>query len=116
MHIVQTDHLVAARRTELILLNKKERRLEDAVFQWDNRGKMEESEKTEKYLDLARQQKKKMLWNMRVTEIPFEVGERGIIPKGLEKWLEELKIRRRSEIIQIRLECSEEELRSSRFG
>ena len=60
--------------------------------------KMKESEKIDKYLDLARELKK--LWNMTVTVVPIMVGALGTVPKGLEKRLEELEIRRRIEPIQ----------------
>ena len=38
----------------------------------DNRVKMKEGGKKDKYLDLARELKK--LWNMKVTVIPFVIG------------------------------------------
>ena len=54
---------------------------------------MKESEKINKYLDLARDLKK--LWNMKVTVMPIVVGVLGMAPKGLERRLEELEIRGR---------------------
>ena len=47
---------------------------------------MKESEKIDKYLDLARELRK--LWNMMATVVPMEVGALGTIPKGLAKPLE----------------------------
>ena len=45
----------------------------------------------DKFLDLARELKN--LLNMKVTVIPIVVGALGMVPKGLEKRLEELGIR-----------------------
>ncbi len=52
---------------------------------------MKESEKKDKYLDLARELKK--LRNMKVTVIPIAVGALGTVPKFTEKILEELETR-----------------------
>ena len=60
--------------------------------------KIKESEKTKKYLDLARELKKKM-WNMQVTVIPIVVSVVGMVPKGLERGLEQLEIGRRIKTI-----------------
>ena len=62
---VQTDHIIPARRPDLILFNKKKRicKFFDFVFPADHRISLKESEKNDKYLDLARELKK--LWNMK---------------------------------------------------
>ena len=59
---------------------------------------MKESEKIDKYLDLARELKK--LWNMKVKVVPIVIGALGTIPKALEKSLDKLEIRGRIETIQ----------------
>ena len=41
---------------------------------------LKESEKRDKYLDLARELKK--LWNMKVTAIPIVIGALGTVTKG----------------------------------
>ena len=41
-----------------------------------------------------------MVWNMKVTVILIVTGALGTIPKGLVRWLEELKIGGRAETIQ----------------
>ena len=64
----------------------------------DHRVKLKESEKKDKYLDLARELKK--LWNMKVTIIPFVVGVFGTVTKGQEQGLEDVEIRGRVETIQ----------------
>ena len=52
----------------------------------------------DKYLDLARELKK--LWNMRVEVIPIVVRALGTVPINLEKRLEDLEIRGRTDTIQ----------------
>ena len=64
----------------------------------DLRVKLKESEKKDKYLDLARELKK--LWNMKVTFIPIVIGVLGIVTKVLIKGLEDLEIRGRVKTIQ----------------
>ena len=55
----------------------------------DHGVKIKESEKSDKYLDLARELQQR-LWNMKVT----------VIPKGLVKGLEDLEIVRQVETTQ----------------
>ena len=64
----------------------------------DHRINLKESEKKDKYLDLARELKK--LWNMKVTIVPIVIGALGTITKGLLKGLEDLEIGVRIETIQ----------------
>ena len=59
--------------------------------------KIKESEKIDKYLDFARELKK--LWNMKMMVVPIVVGALETVSKGLEKRLEELKIRERTDTI-----------------
>ena len=64
----------------------------------DHRINLKESEKKDKYLDLARELKK--LWNMKVTIVPIVVGALGTITKGLLKGLEDVEIGGRTETIK----------------
>ena len=64
----------------------------------DHRINLKESEKKDKYLNLARELKK--LWNMRVTILPIVIGALGTITKGLLKSLEDLEVGGRVETIQ----------------
>ena len=64
----------------------------------DHRIYLKESEKNDKYLDLARELKK--LWNMKVTTVPIVIGSLGTITKGLSKGLEDLEVGGRVETIQ----------------
>ena len=97
---IQTDHLIPAKRPDLIIINKKKRtcKIVDFAVPADHRIKLKECEKKDKYLDLARELKK--LWNMQVTIIPFVIGAFGTVTKRLLKGLEDLKVGGRVETIQ----------------
>ena len=58
----------------------------------DHRIKLKECEKKDKYLDLARELKKKKLWNMQVTIMPVVIGAFGTVTKGLLKGLKDLEV------------------------
>ena len=62
----------------------------------DNRIKLKECEKKDKYLDLARELKK--LWNMQLTIIP--IGAFRTVTKGLLMGLEDFEVGGRVETIQ----------------
>ena len=58
---IQTDHLILARRAELIVIKNNKKRtykIVDLVVPADHRIKLKESEKKDMYLDLSRELKK----------------------------------------------------------
>ena len=74
--------------------NKKKKKIckiVDFAISADHRIKLKECEKRDKYLDLARELKKK-LWNMKVTIILIMIGAFGTVTKGLLKGLEDLEV------------------------
>ena len=97
---ILTDHLIPARRPNLIVINKKERtcKIIDFAASADHRVTLKECEKKDKYLDLDRELKK--LWNMQVAIIPIVIGAFRTVTKGLLKGLEDLDVSGRVEIIQ----------------
>ena len=97
---IQTDHLIPARRPDLIIINKKKRtcKIVDFAVPSGHRIKLKECEKRDKYLDLARELKK--LWNMQVTIIPILIGAFGTVTEGLLKVLADLEVGGRVETIQ----------------
>ena len=97
---IQTDHLISGRKQDLIIINNKKRtyKILDFAVLADHKIKLRESEKKDKYLDLARELKK--LWNMDVTIIPIRIGAFGTVTKGLLKGLEDLEVGGRVETIQ----------------
>ena len=94
---IQTDHLISARWPDLVIVNnnkkKKERtsRTVGIVDQAAHRVKLKESENKDKYLDLAKEQKK--LWNRKETLLLIIIGALGRVTKGLVLELGDLKIR-----------------------
>ena len=98
---IHTDHLIPARRPDLIIINKKKKsicKIVDFAVPADHRINLKESEKKDKYLDLARELKK--LRNMKVTIVPIVIGALGTITKGLLKGLKDVKVGGRVETIQ----------------
>ena len=103
---IETDHLISARRPDLIIIDKKKKKerkkkickIVDFAVPADHRIKLKEGEKRDKYLDLARELK--ILWNMKVTIIPIVIGAFGTVTKGLLKGLEDLEFGGRVETIQ----------------
>ena len=97
---IQTDHLIPARRPDRIIINKKKRicKIVDFAVPVNHRINLKESEKKDKYLDLATELKK--LWNMKVTILPIVIDALGTITKGLLKDLEALAIGGRVETIK----------------
>ena len=94
---IQTDHLIPARRPDLIIINKQKKKkkkrtckIVDFAVPADHRIKLKEYEKRDKYLDLARELRK--LWNMQVTIIPIVIGAFGTVTKRLLKGLEDLEV------------------------
>ena len=72
---IQTDPLISARRPDLVIINKKEKKIckiVDFTVPADHRIKLKECEKRDKYLDLARELKK--LWNIKVIIILIVIG------------------------------------------
>ena len=59
---IHTDHLISARKPDLITINKKKRtcKIVDFAVPADHRIKLKECEKKDKYIDLARELKKTM--------------------------------------------------------
>ena len=80
---IQTDYLISARQPDLVIINMKKKtcRIVDFVVPADHRVKLKESEKKNKYLDLARGLKKP--WNMKVMFIPIVIGALGTVTYGL---------------------------------
>ena len=98
---IETDQLISARRPDHIIINNKKKRIwkiVDFAVPVNHRINLKESEKKDKYLDLARELKK--LWNVKVTIVPIVIGALGTITKELLKGLEDLELGRRVETIQ----------------
>ena len=102
---IQMDHLISARRTDLIIINNKKRRkkrkkrtcriVDFAVpanhsYNWKRLKR-----KISISILIGNWKKTQKLWNMKVTLISIVNGALGTITKRLIKWLEDLEIRGR---------------------
>ena len=80
---IRTDHCISARRPDLVIVNRK-RTCRIVVFAVaaDHRIKLKESKKRDKYLDLARELKKR--WNIKMKVIPMVICRLGTVRKGID--------------------------------
>ena len=89
---IQTDHVIEARKPDLVVVDKKRRtcKIIDFAVPGDSRIEEKEKEKIEKYQDLRRELQK--IWNVRVKIIPLVVGSLGSIPKQFGNRLKEIGV------------------------
>ena len=89
---IKTDHVIEARRPDLVVVDKKERICKIIDFAVPRESKTEEKEKNrmEKYQDLGREIQK--IWNVKVKIIPLVVGSLGAIPKQFGNRLKQIGI------------------------
>ena len=87
---IQTDHVIEARRPDLVLVDKKKRscKIIDFSVPGDSRIEEKEKDKIEKYQDLGRELEK--IWNIKVKIIV--VGSLGAIPKQFGNGLKQIGI------------------------
>ena len=77
---IQTDHVIEARRLNLVVVDKKRIcKIMDFVVPGDSRIEKKEKEKIEKYQDVRRELQK--IWIVRVKIIPLVVGSLGAIER-----------------------------------
>ena len=87
---IQTDHVIQARRPDLVFIDKKNKlcKIIDVAIPGDSRIESKEREKVEKYQDLAREMRK--LWNVKVEVIPIVLGSLGTLPLNLKIWMRKI--------------------------
>ena len=86
---IENDHVIAARRPDLIVVDKKERscKIIEFAFPGDNRIKEKEEDKIEKCQDLGRELQK--IWNVKVKILQLVAGSLGAIPKQFSNRLKQ---------------------------
>ena len=101
---IQTDPLISDRRQNLVLINKKKIKrkkrtcwIVDFAIPADQKLKLKESEKKEKYKDLGWELKN---YGTKVTVIQIVIGVLSTVTKGHGQDLEDLEIREQVEAIQ----------------
>ena len=89
---IQTDHVIEARRPDLVVVDKKERscKIIDFAVPGDSGIEEKEKDKIEKYQQLGRELQK--MWNVKVKIIPLVVGSLGAIPKQFGNRLKQIGI------------------------
>ena len=98
---IQCDHVIEARRPDIVIVNKQERKctIIDIAIPADKRIGEKENEKVEKYQDLKREIA--TMWNMRTMQmVPIVVGSLGSVTKNLDKWLGKLNIKNSISLLQ----------------
>ena len=81
---VRTDHVIGARRPDLLIIDKRDKSCQiiDVAIPEDNGVRAwKEDKKVEKYQDLARKVRK--MWGVKTKVIPVVVGALGSIPLRL---------------------------------
>lgn len=91
---IQCSHVNEARRPDIVVVNKEERKctIIDIAVPADKRIGERESEKVEKYQDIKREIAR--MWNMRTVQVvPIVVGSLGSVTKNLDKCLGKLNVK-----------------------
>ena len=105
---IQCDHLIEARRPDLIVIDKKEQKwmIIDIAVPADVRVEEKEKEKVERYQDLKREIRR--LWKLRNVEIvPVVIGAPGSVSTEFDRWMGKLGITCNVGVMQKRLPCWE---------
>ena len=98
---IQCDHIIAARKPDIVVVEKENNKviIVDIASPWDHRVHEKEGEKLEKYQELKREIKN--LWGIRHIEVvPIVVGALGGVSKRLNGWLTKLGIAIKKGLLQ----------------
>ena len=97
---IQTDHVIQARRPDIVVIDKKAGTCQviDVAVPIDRRVVEKEQEKIDKYQDLAREIRR--LWKVKTKVIPVVIGALGTVPKRLSGYLREIGISTKVELMQ----------------
>ena len=90
---IQCDHIIAARKPDIVVVEKENNKviIVDIASPWDHRVHEKEGEKLEKYQELKREIKN--IWGIRHIEVvPIVVGALEGVSKRLNGWLTKLEI------------------------
>ena len=90
---MQTDHVIIARRPDMIIIDKHTNKAQviDFTIPYDSGVDSKEIEKMEKYQDLVRELKK--LWDMKIVIIPIVLGALRTTLKTLQKGMKDIEIK-----------------------
>ena len=90
--MIQTDKVISARRPDIVVVDKvtKQCQIIDVAIPGDVRVETKESEKTDKYRDLAIEIKR--LWEVKPVVVPVVIGALGTISQKHTSYLASLTI------------------------
>ena len=97
---IQTDHVIEARRPDMVIIDKTKTdcKVIDFACPFDSRIEEREKDKIKGYNDLKRELKK--IWDMPVKVISVVVGALETTPKKLKQWLSDIGIETRTVELQ----------------
>ena len=97
---IQTDREIHHRRPDIVIQKKKAKEtiIVDIAVPGDSNVLQKETEKYEKYQDLAREIKR--IWKSRTKVVPVVVGALGSVSKKLAGHLEQIRIKNRTRTMQ----------------
>ena len=91
---LQTDHVIEARRTDFVVVDKKERSCKaiDFAVPADSRIEEKEKGKVEKYFLKRLGKELQKIWNVKVKIVPLVVGSLGTVQKQFGNRLKQVGI------------------------
>ena len=97
---IQTDNEIQARRPDIVVVNKKERKcyIIDFAVPGDVRIAEKEMEKIEKYDELKREVER--LWKVKAKVIPIVLGALGTVTRNLSNYIKEIGVKTQIKLIQ----------------
>ena len=97
---IQTDNEIQARRPDIVVVKKKERKcfIIDVAVPGDVRIAETETEKIEKYDELKREVER--LWKVKAKVIPIVLGALGTVTRSLSNYIKEIGVKTQIKLIQ----------------
>eukprot|EP00795_Rhopilema_esculentum_P003281 gene3280-biopygen1499 len=97
---IQTDNVIQARRPDIVVVNKKERKcyIIDVAVPGDVRIAEKEMEKIEKYDELKREVER--LWKVKAKVIPIVLGALGTVTRNLSNYIKEIGVKTQMKLMQ----------------
>ena len=97
---IQTDNEIQARRPDIVVVNKKDRKcyIIDVAVPGDVRIAEKETEKIEKYDELKREVER--LWKVKARVIPIVLGALGTVTRSLSNYIKEIGVKTQIKLIQ----------------
>ena len=97
---IQTDNEIQARRPDIVVVNKKDRKcyIIDVAVPGDVRIAEKETENIEKYDELKKEVER--LWKVKAKVIPIVLGALGTVTRSLSNYIKEIGVKTQIKLIQ----------------